>query len=277
MFKFLPITAILLNVIPLFAQEKTPPEKIDLDKLMIVKKGTLPIILSAPHGGRIAVPGVPVRVGNGIDKFVIANDTNTDLLTEKLAAAIKKEMGGEPYVVIAHFQRKSLDVNRQPELAYESEKAKPVYDAYHKALKDACDDVRRQWGRGLLLDIHAQAAEKDTIFRGTVGRKSVKDLETRFGAKALHGPNSILGALAKQGYTIFPPGDSTEAEEKRYSGGYITSRYGSSNGTGIDAIQLETGGNHRSKDNLDKTAADFAAAIKLFHKEYLPSEKTPAK
>jgi N-formylglutamate amidohydrolase len=129
----------------------------------------------------------------------------------------------------------------------------------------------------LLLDLHGQATDKDTIFRGTNDLKSVKDLQTRFGKKAVTGPNSILGVLEKKGYTIFPANEGTDGENKKYNGGYITSHYGSSNGTGIDAIQFETGGDHRAKANLDKTAADFAAAIKVFAKEYLPAEKQPSK
>jgi N-formylglutamate amidohydrolase len=275
MFKFIPVL-LLAFTLPLQAQEK-PNDKIELDKLLLVKKGTLPIILSAPHGGRTPIPGVPVREGKGVDKFVTGADTDTDHLAEKLAAAIRKELGGEPYMVVAQFQRRNVDANRPPEQAYESEKAKPVYDAYHKAVKDACDDVRKQWGRGFLIDIHGQAGEKDTIFRGTAGRKSLKDLETRFGMKAVNGPNSIFGALEKKGYKIFPPGTSDEAEDKRYSGGFITSHYGSSNGTAIDSIQMEFGTNLRKKEAIDKTAADTAAAIKLFAKEYLPLEKAPGR
>jgi hypothetical protein len=46
--------------------------------------------------------------------------------------------------------------------------------------------------------------------------------------------------------------------------------YGSHRATGIDAIQLEFGNRLRARDNADRTAADVAAAIRVFAREYLP-------
>jgi N-formylglutamate amidohydrolase len=262
----------LLLPLPLFAQEKP-----DLAKLLTVRKGTLPIVISAPHGGRLAIPGADERKGVGVEKFVTVNDTNTDLLAEKLAAAIKKEMGGEPYVVIAHFQRKFVDANRPPEGGYESDLTKPVYAAYHKALKEASDDIQKQWGRGLVLDLHGQAAKADTIFRGTNDLKTVARLKDRFGAKAVTGQDSVLGVLAKKGYLVFPANDTDAKEDTRFNGGYISKTYGGSSGTGLDALQLELGGDHRSKANIDPFARDLAAAVKTFAKAYLPEKRKDEK
>ena len=39
--------------------------------------------------------------------------------------------------------------NRPPEIAYESPRAKPVYDAYHGTLARYCRDVQKAYGRGL--------------------------------------------------------------------------------------------------------------------------------
>jgi hypothetical protein len=47
--------------------------------------------------------------------------------------------------------------------------------------------------------------------------------------------------------------------------------YGSHRATRIDAIQLEFGTRLRARDNVDRTAADVAAAIRVFAKEYLPT------
>jgi hypothetical protein len=104
-------------------------DKPPLDKLLVVRKGTLPIILSAPHGGRQHLLDVPERKGDGIGKFVTVRDDNTAELAEKLAAEVQKKLGGTPYVVIALFERKYLDVNRPAADAYESDKAKPSYEA----------------------------------------------------------------------------------------------------------------------------------------------------
>ena len=47
-----------------FAQD--PSER---QKLLTVWAGMLPIILSAPHGGRQSIPGVPARRGAGVTQF----------------------------------------------------------------------------------------------------------------------------------------------------------------------------------------------------------------
>ena len=254
----------LLPFAPLWADDKP-----DLAALITVRKGDIPIIVTAPHGGREKVPGVAERTGDGAAKFVTVNDTNTDLLAEKLAAALKKELGGEPYLVVARFERKYLDVNRPAAEAYESDAAKPVYEAYHTAVKGAVTEVNKTWGRGLLLDLHGQAAKADAIFRGTRNLKTVQLLKDRFGVKAITGPNSVLGVLAKKGYAVIPANDSDDAEDKRFNGGYTVGTYGPT----LDAIQLELGGDCRVKKKLDATAADLAEAVRVFAKEYLPAEK----
>jgi N-formylglutamate amidohydrolase len=251
-------------------------DKPDLEKYVTMKPGTLPIILSAPHGGDLRLPDIPDRKGEGVKQFVTARDTGTTQLAEKLAAAIEKAMGGKPYLVVARFERKQLDPNRPAEGSFEAATAKPYYDAYHGALKGYCEAVRKTWGRGLLLDLHGQGAKADVIFRGTQNLKTVSALKDRFGMAAVTGPDSVFGVLAKKGYGVFPPLDEPGVkEDPRYNGGYIVRTYGSDAGTGVDAIQLEFGGAHRSAKALDRTAADVADGVAAFARAYLPAEKLP--
>src|SRR5262249_12322808 len=147
--------------------------------------------------------------------------------------------------------------------AYESDKAKPYYDAYHKALADACREVRKRWGRGLLLDLHGQGAEAKVVFRGTSNGKTVKLLLKRAGQAALSGPSSVLGHLEKHGYQVSPAGGSSGRED-RFNGGHTVRTYGSHQKDGIDAIQLEWGRTFRAKETLGKTAKDLAAAVRAF-------------
>src|SRR6202012_5569180 len=126
--------------------------------LVFVQKGTLPIIVSAPHGGKKATPGGPERRGVGVKQFATVRDTNTDLLAEQFAAALEKQLGGKLWVVVARFDRSYLDANRPRDGAYEVEAAKPYYDAYHGPLAAACRAVKEKHGAGLLLDIHGQGA-----------------------------------------------------------------------------------------------------------------------
>jgi N-formylglutamate amidohydrolase len=265
---------ILLLISAARADEKVEP-------LIPVQKGDLPIILSAPHGGRKAIPGAKAREGGaGVAQFVTGRDENTAELTEKLASAIEKELGARPYVVIARFERKYCDPNRPAKDSYEDKAAAPHYDAYHAALRDACKEVKEKWGRGLLIDVHGQAAKPDGIFRGTANGKTVAALLDKFGKQALLGPDSVVGYLARHGYPVIPDptanADQIGEEDKRYNGGYIVRTYGQAE-LAIDAIQLELGGQLRSKEKMHKTADDIAAAVKAFDKSYLPAKKLDSK
>jgi N-formylglutamate amidohydrolase len=189
--------------------------------LVTIEKGDLPLILSAPHGGSEAIPGVPERRGEGVDRFTVKTDDNTDELTKLLADAVEKKLGQRPYVVSARFHRKYLDVNRRERDAYESPNAKEVYDAYHQALAKARADVIEKWGYGLLCDIHGQAAEPKAVLRGTQNSKTTTHLVNRFGREALIGETSLFGRIAKQDVPVIPAVDSADHEHERYDGGYI--------------------------------------------------------
>ena len=241
------------------------------DDLVSIQKGTLPIIVSVPHGGRKPIPDVPERLGVGVKLFAKVRDANTSELAERFIAALEKQLDGKVWYAIARFDRKHLDVNRPREGAYEDEKAKPMYDVYHGALEAACKAVKEKHGRGLLLDIHGQAPFPDAICRGTQNGKTVTLLKARFGWPAVVGKNSVLGKLEAGGYKIMPKcdGPADAKEEPRFNGGHTVATYGSHAGYAIDAIQLELGGDLRAKDKYRKTAKDIAAAVAMFHDEYL--------
>src|SRR5262245_8613359 len=204
--------ALIVLVLPLaaalapashFAPDESKPED-----FVTVQKGTLPIIVSAPHGGRKKVPEVPERLGKGIASFQTTLDTNTAELAETFAAELEKQLDGKPWVVVARFDRKYLDANRSPERGYESSAAKPYYDLYHSALEDACKTVKERHGRGLLLDIHGQGDFRDAICRGTRNGKTVTLLKDRGGWAAVAGKQSVLGHLQRTGYKVLPNCDA---------------------------------------------------------------------
>lgn len=269
--------ALLACLLPAFvslapAEEPKAPKPEDF---VTVQKGTLPIIISAPHGGRKKVPDVPERVGTGLTNFHTVRDENTAELTEKLVAEVQERLKGKPWVVIARFERKYLDVNRSPEQGYESEKAKPYYDAYHNALAAACKAVKQKFGRGILLDIHGNAVHPNAICRGTQNLKTVSLLKQREGMAAIRGKNSVLGRMNKLGYKIIPSPDDDDStkEEPKFTGGHIVATYGSHTSYAIDAIQVEIGSHFRQKDKYATTAKDLAESIRVFHDEFLKDVK----
>jgi N-formylglutamate amidohydrolase len=249
-----------------------PPKPGDF---VTVQKGTLPIIISVPHGGRKKVPDVPERVGTGLTNFQTVRDTNTIEMTEKFVAELEKALDGKVWLVVAHFERKYLDVNRSAKEGYESDNAKPYYDAYHNSLATACKAVKEKFGRGLLLDIHGNGVHQNAICRGTQNLKTVTLLKERDGMPAIRGRNSVLGRMEKLGYAIMPAStdDDKAKEEPQFTGAFIVQNYGSHTGYAIDAIQLEFGTHLRTKDKYATTAKDLADAVRTFYDAYLKDAK----
>jgi N-formylglutamate amidohydrolase len=136
----------------------------EFTRWLTVWAGMLPIILTVPHGGRAAVPGIAMRRGLGVPQFTTERDSNTVELAELVGAKVEALLGARPFLVVAHFERKFIDVNRAESGAFESAAAKPYYDAYHRAVEEASSRVRQRWGGGLLLDIHGQGAKAIRFF-----------------------------------------------------------------------------------------------------------------
>lgn len=253
------------------AQPKPTQEK--TASLISIESGELPIILSAPHGGHDAIANVAERQGEGVERFNPRSDSNTDILTERLADAIEKKFGKRPYVVIARFHRKYVDVNRRGRDAYESEEAKVVYESYHQAIGKARSQVMERWGRGILFDIHGQAVEPKAILRGTQNGKTTTHLVSRFGREALIGETSLFGQLASQGLPVIPAVGADDRERVGYDGGYTVITHGSGSGGTLDAIQLELGNELRSKEAIPATVVKLTEAIAAFAKQYLSTEE----
>ncbi|MDB4537238.1 N-formylglutamate amidohydrolase [Akkermansiaceae bacterium] len=241
----------------------------DSTKLILAQSGDLPIVLSAPHGGGLAIEGVPVRRGQEVSRFVTKKDMWTDQLTLKLADALEKKTGKRPYVVVAKFHRKFIDANRSADLAYESPEAKSTYDAYHEALASARREVLRRWGSGILFDIHGQAVNSKAIYRGTQNGETTAHLVKKFGREALAGESSVFGQIARQGIEVIPA-LGLKNKETRFTGGYVVRTYGSDS---MNAIQLELGRDLRSPKNNSETAKKLANATVAFSKEYLPQKE----
>jgi N-formylglutamate amidohydrolase len=266
------LTIIALVVLAMYsgAERATAAQNSDVPatSMVSIANGGLPIILSAPHGGQEAIPGVSQRQGAGVERFVVGRDTRTDDLAELVALELEKRLNAKPFGVIARFERKYLDVNRSNDAAFESGEVKRHYEIYHGALREFIQRVKAQWGNGLLLDIHGEGADAAAIYRGTQNGKTVKSLLQRFGAPALSGKQSVLGQMASKGYKVLPSNGDKD-KETRYQGGYIVQSYGSHQPFGVDAIQLEFGSALRARANLERTARDLADAIAVFAKEYL--------
>jgi N-formylglutamate amidohydrolase len=238
-----------------------------VEGLIAIETGTLPIVLSAPHGGQEPIPGVPERkTGTRV------SDEYTGEIASLVADELERELHARPSVVRALFHRKYLDANRAEAEALEDPGARPVYAAYHAAIRRFVDAARRRSpGRALLVDLHGQNKQPDALVRGIRDGKTVKALLARAGAEALVGSRSIFSGLSAAGYKIDPPLGAPGAKENRsFDGGYTVATYGSANADGIDAIQIEIGRELRHDPApRKKLAHDLAVAIATFYRAYI--------
>ncbi len=248
------------------------------ESLIFVQAGELPIILSAPHGGRKTVHGIEPRTGETVPtrsgEFVVTRDLGTEELTTLIALGLERRLGKRPYVVTLLAHRKYLDPNRPAEVAYEAAPAKVVYDAYHAALNKFCREVQTKHRSGLLLDIHGQQTLPDAVARGSKHGKTVILLRERFGEAAHIGEASFFGRLRSAGLKVFP--DPLNGQDHpKFTGGYIVQTYGSHQGFGLDAMQLEFGSELRSVENRPATADAVVDSIVRFCGDYLPTAPQP--
>ena len=73
------------------------------------QKGTLPIVISVPHGGDLDPVTIPNRTCNNP---VFATDSNTIETALAIKNALFEQTGCYPHIVICHLKRSKLDCNR---------------------------------------------------------------------------------------------------------------------------------------------------------------------
>ncbi len=260
------------------AQDSSTRPVSDLSAFVFVQGGDLPIMVSAPHGGKVGVPGVTERTGAGLatgpSGFFTGRDTGTEELAHAVSDAIKKRFGKSPFVVISKVHRKFMDPNRPADIAFEDPKMQPVYDHYHDSLSKYCREVTDRFQVGVLIDLHGQGSRADTVFRGTKNGLTVTHLRETFGEAAHHGSQSLFGLLSTRGWTVHPsPLD--EKEQSGFTGGFIVQSYGSHKSLPIDAMQLEFGAEYRVASRRAKTAEDLADALADYAGQYLQIKAPP--
>jgi len=114
------------------------------------------------HGGHIFPKDVPTREKNS-PNVIISNDINTLEIGKALVKGMVTKFGGRrPYLVFNNLGRSKVDVNRPFEEGTEPNRTAPnemsvsqqVWQDYHNFLKRAVEEVKENYGRGLVIDLH---------------------------------------------------------------------------------------------------------------------------
>jgi len=209
--------------------------------------GTLPLVLSAPHGGDL----VPEELDDN------GSTTGGDSRTQELALAIDDALfdatGRRAHVVLLHLHRSKVEANAALEDATAGQAlAEQAWTEYHGLVDAARRTVEAQHGRGLYIDLHGlassytegelgyllygtQFAESDERLDhpGYAERSSLRqlarDTDTPF-SELLRGEESIGGLLQTDGYAAVPspmftfPSDEDGEPRDYFNGGYSTWR-----------------------------------------------------
>jgi N-formylglutamate amidohydrolase len=240
---------------------------VDYEETNLVSRhrGTMPAILTCPHGGDKQPPGVAnPRTGAGLPsdcRFEPNTDRFTRTITRGVAQLLFDVFGEAPYIVIANFDRAFIDANRRAsdKCAFEDPDAQQFYDEYHNTIRNFVDEIKADnGGLGLLFDIHGTVEidhDPAEVYLGTLNGEAIFNLLSR-DSLAMSRRRSLPGLLTEAGYVV-----SAKIPET-LRGDFTLETYGSSNTNGIDAIQIEIESNLRtdtSKRNV--FIEDLAYAI----------------
>jgi N-formylglutamate amidohydrolase len=214
------------------------------ERLVSRHRGTLPVLISCPHGGSEQPECVYERDGSATPagcNFEKKSDLNTRDIAIGVAQRMVDLFGEAPYVVIAEYHRKYIDANRSAACAFEADAAQPFYDEYHATLREFVDEIRAEnAGLGMLFDIHGTRGipgDPADVYLGTDNGHSVARL-LNADPEALFRRRSLRGFLEAAGRTVSPHALG-DPETSTLDGGFTIRTYGSGNADGIDAMQLE--------------------------------------
>jgi N-formylglutamate amidohydrolase len=255
-----------------------------------LRAGNLPIIITAPHGGRLEPTTIPDR---NCATCTTVMDANTMELAYQIDTAIRQVFSCFPNIIVNRLHRKKLDANREiVEAANGSADAEVAWQEWHKFIQAAKNDVVRRYGRGILIDLHGHG---HTIQRLEVGylwddpdlrlsdatlatpqyrdKLSIKNLVLNnlngFNAAQLVRGQFALGTLlAANNYPAVPSQQDPAPAigDDYFNGGYNTLRHGSKDSTTIDAIQIECNltGVRNTFDNRRSFATQLANSLKIY-------------
>lgn len=246
MMKPLPTIATLLLALtgPLAAAELTPGNSVFGQQNFIeYVPGDLPLIIAAPHGGRIMPGEIPDRT-NGVTDI----DANTQELARTIAAVVHADTGRHIHLVICRLHRSKLDANRElAEAAQGSAVAEQAWKEHHAFIDQACEDAVKRHGVAFLIDLHGHGHADPRVELGYlhnalaladcdealneatyVNSSSLRWIVERSGlthTELLRGPLSFGALLEANGFRATPSPRMPVPTEPFFRGGHTIERH----------------------------------------------------
>jgi N-formylglutamate amidohydrolase len=253
--------------------------------------GDLPLVITVPHGGRLAPSSLPKRT-----KGVSDMDANTQELARALADELRvRTGGGHAHVIFSLLHRSRLDPNREIREAAEGHPAaEQAWREFHAAIAGALAAAVARHGFAFLIDLHGHAhpiarlelgyaiearqlngTDEELDASGVIAASTVQDLQAKHPGSAaalLRGPQSLGARLVAAGLRAVPsPAEPGPGRNPYFSGGYIVRVHaGAAGTTKVDGVQIECprAGVRDTPENRARFGRATAEALLLFLRDH---------
>lgn len=271
---------ILLAVGAARAEEPKPGEKIFGQHHFIEYiSGDLPLVIAAPHGGRLKPAEIPTRTDGVVDI-----DANTQELARTIASVIHAETGRHVHLVVCHLHRSKLDANRDLlEATQGSDIAEQAWREHHAFIDQACQSAVKQFGVAFLIDLHGhghsdarvelgylhnaldladcdEALNESTYVNASSLRWIVERGRVRY-LDLLRGPHSLGAMLEREGFPATPSPRMPVPTEPFFRGGYTIQRHCNS-ALNVTGLQIEAN-RPRLRDTAENRLRFSQALLKV--------------
>jgi hypothetical protein len=247
--------------------------------------GDLPLVIAAPHGGRLLPSEIPSRTNGVVDI-----DVNTQELARTIASVIHAETGRHIHLIICRLHRSKLDANRDlPEAVQGSRLAEHAWEEHHNFIDQACAAAVKQFGVAFLIDLHGHGHPDSRVELGClhnaldladcdealnestyVNASSLRWMAERTPlsyTELLRGPQSLGALLEREGFPATPSPRMPVPTEPFFRGGYTIQRHCNA-ARNITGLQIEA-----NRPRLRDTAANrllFSRALVKCLTTYFP-------
>lgn len=250
-------------------------------------EGSLPIVISTPHGGSYT-PSYILNRTNG----VFDRDDYTKELTYEIIEEFFIQTKCYPHTVIVDLCRTKVDTNRQKTEAVSCEKSTTSYNSFHKFIKQSIKKIEKKYQKGLYIDIHGQSHSHNAIefgylltndilrldnntistYKSISSIKTISDFSNYSFCEQIKGAYSLGTLMSKKGFESIPSKNMPYSlkDNEYFEGAYNTRTYASTSGSSVSSIQIEFPYYCReTKENRKETAKALVSSILKFMQVHL--------
>jgi hypothetical protein len=284
--------ALFLLICVLFSCKKTADGTADqlpkgiatshwIDQFTWVQYGTMPLVISVPHGGLIAPDSIPDRTCPNITN---ATDLNTIEMVKAIDSVCFADYKLRPFIVYTTLKRTKLDQNREvAEATCGSSSKEKLWNNFHAAIDTAINRVKTKYPQCLYIDLHAhghalQQLELGYLLSRTQLQNSANVSPTTSSLLSLFDNNAVTlsqlltGASAfgtlmtNEGYPSVPSAayPFPAPADPYFDGGYNTARYTSVSKTFGWQVESNYNGVRENASQRARFAKAFLKSIITF-------------